>query len=253
MKSSLVYWLHKWLAVVAAVATLGWFVSGMLMVVPASWRTLSPGIARGISQEWRQPDGPQFEDAGVTAAAAIEAVRARVGLPLRVSGVRLRRLPGRLTYEIATERRGIYLVDAVTGAIVTVDEQLALRIAAASAGSAALGPVTLDKQTTPDCQGPTPTYRIPVADGKGTVFCVSRDTAELRYTDRLTRVIAVVVGWHDFSLLRSYSSPAIARLSLFAFAAIGTLMSVAGVLILFTQFNRWRGASGGRRAIRSRV
>jgi len=47
MDTKTVYRVHKWLAVVAAVVTLGWFVSGALMVAP---RAMAHALARGHDQ-----------------------------------------------------------------------------------------------------------------------------------------------------------------------------------------------------------
>ena len=44
MNARFIYQTHKWLAVAVVAATLCWFISGVIMVLPGSWRTLSPNL-----------------------------------------------------------------------------------------------------------------------------------------------------------------------------------------------------------------
>jgi hypothetical protein len=233
----LLYQVHKWLAVVALAATAAWFVSGTAMVLPQSFRSVSTEL--DLDRRPNATATPRFEDAAVTLSTAISAVRAYVGKPLHVDGVRLRRFPGHLAYEVFTNR-GIHLVDAVQGGVFQINEQFALQIAgAAGATRGALGPPTLLTRNTFECPGRLPTYRIAVDDGDGTVLCVSTGNGTLEASNRRSRAVRLVTMWHDFGPLRALMGPADVQVLLLAFAFLGTLMSAAGTLILLVQLQRW--------------
>src|SRR5882672_10373038 len=119
MDIKLVYRIHKWLAVVVAIATLAWFVSGALMVVPERWLTLSPNVP-GPRAESTLPGAPEFDQASLTPSAAIVTLTAHLAHPPRVAGINLRRLPGGLAYQVSTAADGERYVDAVHGTVFTV-------------------------------------------------------------------------------------------------------------------------------------
>jgi hypothetical protein len=232
----LLYQVHKWLAVVALAATVAWFVSGTAMVLPESFRVVPTEL------DDRRPSAkstPRFEDAAVTVSAAISAVRAYVGKPLNVGGVHMRWFPGRLAYEVFTNR-GIHLVDAVHGGVFQIDEQLALQIAAtAVATRGPLGPPIRLTGNTFECRGRLPAYRIAVDDGDGTVLCISTGNGTLEASNRRSRVVGLITMWHNFRPLRALMGPRDVQVLLLAFAFLGTLMSAAGALILLVQLQRW--------------
>jgi hypothetical protein len=236
----LFYQVHKWLAVVATVATLAWFISGVVMEVPAGYRTLTPGVPGDIDAV-PLPETPQFEEATISVSSAIAAVRAHVGKPVRVVSVRLRRLPGRIAYEVGTVAHGSHLVDAITGGVLIVDEALASRITATALGrSSGLGAATLHPAAATDCPGRLlPGYRVELHDDKGTAFCVGAATGDFQHSDRLMRVTGAVMRWHEFGPLRPWLSGGSVRGLLLGFGVIGTLMSAFGVLILWVQLQRW--------------
>jgi hypothetical protein len=167
-------------------------------------------------------------------------VRARTGAGRRITAVKLRRLPGRLAFEVAAGGT-VYLVDAISGDPFDLDDRVAAQIAAAAVGTQApLGPVTVQRTANSEYFGKLPAYRVPVADGKGTVLFISGPPIEMRSSDRLSRTLNAIVGWHELSFLRPVLSNAGVRLTMLALAITGTLMSIAGACILFLQFQRWR-------------
>src|SRR5580765_2147368 len=109
-----IYQTHKWLAVAALVASVAWFVSGILMAVPGRLRTSSPDMVVGSAAEATLTNAPGFADARVSVASAIAAVLPQRDTPGRITSVRMRRFPGRLAYQIAGPD-GTRLVDATTG------------------------------------------------------------------------------------------------------------------------------------------
>jgi hypothetical protein len=252
MRIRIIYQTHKWLAVAALVASLAWFVSGTLMAVPGRLRTSSPNMVVGAEAEATLTNAPGFADARVSVASAIAAVRARSDAPGRITSVRMRRFPGRLAYQIAGSD-GTHLIDATTGVIFAVDAAMAEQIARQAVGpDTALGPVTVQRTPTSDYRGPFPVYRVPAADGKGTVFYVSGISGDARFSDRRSRMFTSIVNWHDFFFLTGLLSDSAVRAALFVFAVLGTAMTLAGVLILVMQFQTWQRRRFDRSPLRPR-
>ena len=135
----------------------------------------------------------------------------------------------------------MFLVDGVSGDVFTLNESLAGQIAAATVGPRLpLGPVTIQRERTSDYRGPVPAYRIPVEDGKGTILYIGGPPVDMRYSDRLSRRLTPIAGWHELLFLRPLLSGSAVRLTMLVSAILGTLMSLAGTVILFLQFQRWR-------------
>lgn len=200
MTSRFIYKTHKWLAVALAIMTLGWFVSGVIMVLPSSLRTWSPDLYR--YRAGNSASAPDYDAARVSAPAAVDAVRARSRNPLVINGMRLVRLPGRLAWEIDTPGP-TFLVDATTGEPFSVDEDMARRVALEALGpNARLGTITTLQAPTDEYRGRLPAYKVEVDDGKGTRLFISAPPVEARHTDSLTRVLVWIVAWHGFDGLR---------------------------------------------------
>lgn len=244
MNMRLVYQIHKWLAALVLIVTLAWFVSGAVMVMPERWLTLSPGIRAGEAES-RVSDAPAFERATVTPSAAVAAVNGHLGRTVGVTGVRLRRLPGRLAYELTTERDGRYFVDALDSGVFTITPDMAVKIVEGVLGpSANLGTVAVQRESTIGYGGPLPAFRVPVNDGKGTVLFVDAGTGQVRLTDSLSRVAQFVMGLHVLSVLRWVMPESVVRALMIVLAISGIVMSVAGAVILVSQFRRWWRRSG---------
>lgn len=240
MDQKLLYKVHKWLALVVAVATLAWFASGALMAVPGRFLTLTPSVETDSRAEARLPGSPEFDAARISAAEAIASIRADIGKPFVVTGVTLRRLAGRLAYEVSTDIRGQHLVDAVSGSRFTIDEALARQIVARFRGTdEGLGPAVRQVGPTSGYTGPLPAFRVPVGGAKGTVFYVSAETAQTRMSDRLSRPLGAIARQHNLSFLRPVLSLNGIRLVMILMASIGTVMTASGILILIVQFRRW--------------
>ena len=234
--SRLAYRVHKWLAVVVVAATLAWFTSGVVMVLPARWLTLSPNLITGIDAEARLPGAPGFDEARITPSEAIAVVRERLPGSVPVTKVRLRRFPGHVAYEVTVERRGTFLIDAISGVPFRVDEKLAREIVARFLGSdAGLAPVGERDSSNPTLQR----HRIVVSDGKGTGFDVDAATGEVESTDRLKRAAYFVMGLHRFAPLRALFPEPVARVLMLAMASTGVLMTLAGMVIMIGQVQRW--------------
>jgi hypothetical protein len=196
-------------------------------------------VATGIDAEGLLAGAPEFAAATVAPSAAIDAVTRRAGGPVRVSTVRLRRLPARLAYEVNTAQ-GSYLVDAADASIVSVTEDLAKQIVArVLRRDVSFGPVTRQSERTLSYAGALPAYRLPLEDVKGTVFYVDVATAQVRLTDRLSRAAGLVMGLHGLWFLRLILPAVAVQALMLTFAVIGTAMSLTGVVILIAQLRRW--------------
>jgi hypothetical protein len=250
----MIYRIHRWLAVVVAAATLGWFVSGALMMLPDRWLTLSPEVIVGPGGQLRQIGAPPFSAAAVSPRTAIATVQHATGDSTPVLDVSMRRVAGRLAYEIRTERGG-HLVDAIDGTIVVVTEAFAKdAVSRMFDRPVDFGPIARVSSPSQAYGGPLPAYRIPLNDGKGTVVYVDGSTAQIRLTDRLTRAAATIMGLHTFAFLRSTLPAIVVRAMMLAMAGVGTAMALTGIAILFVQLARWlRRRSRAAEAMKSRT
>jgi hypothetical protein len=234
MDTRLLYKVHKWLAVFVGLLTLSWFVSGAVMAFPPSWRSLTPGLRTDIGVESRLPGAPEFNDASITPSVAIATVQSKVSTPVRVTSVALRRLPGRLAYDIETDRHGRHLVDAITGAAFTIDEAYARQILRRFLGeNVALGAATLERWS----------IRIPIENGTGATAEVSKATGETTVTDPLNRAIRLITRMHEMGFLLAVIPDYVLQTVFLVMGAAGTVMTLAGLLILWAQFQRWRQRS----------
>jgi hypothetical protein len=234
------YRIHKWLAAVAAAAALTWFVSGALLIVPGRWLTLSPEIVAAPDAEAAPRGSPDFDGATISLSAAIESARRQLKMPIRITGVRLRQLPGQLVYELSTEHHGIHLVDVAQGMIVTVNEELAKQIVERVVGKeVSRASIAWQTDPAPAYAGPLPAYRIPLGDTKGTVFYVAVSTGQAHISDRLTRIVVPVLELHRLRFLYAMFPAAVARAVMLALALVGVGVSASGIVILFALSRRW--------------
>jgi hypothetical protein len=241
MDIKLVYRIHKWLAVVAAAVTLGWFASGALMLLPEPWLTLSPNVStRPDAAESHLQSALEFDRATIAPSVALSELVKHVGRPIRATQISLRRLPGHVAYQVNTARDGLHFVDAVDGEVFAITEELAKQIVANVLGSTiSLGPVTRQTESTGAYPGPLPAYRVPVEDGKGTVFYVEEATGQPHLTDPLSRITRRIVSLHGFWPLRGILPGYAVRGLMLALTIAGSAMSLAGVVILIAQLRRW--------------
>lgn len=238
--SRFIFKTHKWLAVGVGLFTFTWFVSGIVMVLPGN---LFTGVRLPRSEAGALP----FRDIAETIPQAIAAVDAAAGKPVAVTEISFRQLLGNLYYEIGTSKSGRHLVSTRDASRLDITEDIARQVATASFGTAASSAQLslLDRFDSDYMVGPLPVYRLALEDGRGTIVYVSRETGELRYTNRLARLRGSLAGLHTFNFLRPSLSSRSTRIVLILFSAVGTLMSVFGFLILWLQLRNWVAARGG--------
>jgi hypothetical protein len=238
MDSKTVYRVHKWFAVVVGAFTFTWFISGAVMLLPGRWLTLAPRVALGPEAEARMP-GPAFDETTVLPAAAISAVSASVGKPVRASAVKLRRLPGQLVWEVTAENGAGYFVDAIGGRIFTINEDVAKQIVVASLGTdPGLGAVTRLGDAAVGYSGSLPAFAVPLHDGTGTVFYVDPSTGDVATSDYLSRVTRPLMGLHGLGFLHPILPPSGVRIVMLVLASCGTVLALSGAVILLWQLRR---------------
>lgn len=233
--SRFVFKSHKWLAVATGLLTLMWFVSGIVMLVPVRFFG-GPGF-----KSTEGPPGPDYRQVALSVPQAIATVETELGRTVKVTGMEFRRLAGRLFYRVQTDGAGSHLVDAVTGERYVIDEAAARELLRLVEPEAHVAAVTLVKDFDSDyTYGPLPAYRLVLADGSRTAYYISTDTGEIRGTNREGRWRSFIAGTHTFDFLRPVMTSAAHRLLLIGTSAIGTLMTVFGLAILWIQYVNWR-------------
>lgn len=231
----LVFKTHKWLAAGVGLLTLVWFVSGIVLVLPLGWF----GAPGPVSDEG--PAGPGYNEATVTVPQALRVVEMAQGAAVDVTGIGLHRRAGRLLYAISTRRHGTHLVNALSGERLVINEDVARQFVGRAAPGAALGVVALLRAHDADYRyGPLPAYRVTMGDARRTSYYVAAETGEMRATNRGGRIRGFLAGLHSFDFLRPMMNRRGVSATLILFSAIGTLMSLFGLAILWIQFATWR-------------
>jgi hypothetical protein len=241
--SRFVYKTHKWLAVGALIATLAWFVSGIIMVTPNRL------FGSRAFQYKGQPGDRTLRDVTISIAQAIAIVDAAAGAPAKLEDVRLRRLAGRLVYEISTDS-GKHLVDAVDGSRVAIDEEFAKHIVKRHVGEGArFRDVSLLRVHNDEYGwGPVPAWRIALDDDRATLFFIGAQGGEVSYSDRYGRARQWLIGWHSLAFLNGLFSTRVIQGIMWLFSVVGTAMSFFGCWILWIQWKNWLAARRARPA-----
>lgn len=226
---------HKWLAVGIGLLTLIWFVSGIVMVTPMRLFGEPPPLnTEGAA-------GPDYRQIAVSVPQAIAVVEDGLGREVKVTGVEFRRLAGRLLYRLQVQGAGSHLVDAVSGERFIIDEAAARALLRLADPAAAGGEMALLREFDSDYRiGPLPAYRLTLADSGQTKHYLAVETGEVRTTNAGVRWRNALAGLHTLNFLRPLTDARSHRLLLAGLSAIGTLMSVFGLAILWIQFLNWR-------------
>lgn len=116
------YKVHKWVAITSAVAIVVWLASGLIMILPPS----------DFAREAARPPAVDYPSVAITPAEAVARFRRERGDSIDVRDLALVRIVDRLAYRIVPGHGKTHLVDAATGAEITITEQLAGAIARAA-------------------------------------------------------------------------------------------------------------------------
>lgn len=231
---------HKWLAVGAGLFTFLWFLSGIAMVAPL----MRPAgrAATGNAVKTPQKDTEPFRQIAVSVPQAIAAAEISAGHPLQIERVVLRRVAGKLVYEMGTTGAGIFLIDSMNAARLIVNEELARQIASSAHGvPVAWASIALVREHSRDYKnGPLPVYRFAADDQRASLYFINADTGEIAASStRAGRLRMMIVQMHVFGFLQPELEAQTVTKLLVLFGAVGLLMSLFGGGILALQFRNW--------------
>ena len=180
---------HKWIGIVVGAVLLGWVVSGVVMMM----RNEEEPLARR----------PRLDVAPLVISPA-EAAQAIAGDTASIRDVSLLPLFNGLAYYFHRYGALPVLVDASSGAIITITSEMALRLAQEleQPGPTTTGVERLERHTLGYSAGPLPVYRVTFSDPAGVVTYVEARSGQVRRTTRRARMAGIVAGAHSFIQLR---------------------------------------------------
>ena len=215
------YKVHKWIAVTVGVFFLVWLISGIAMVLPNSWYTPVPQ---------RRPGPIDFKEVTVSPAEAIATLARLLGSYPEVNSVNLKRIRERAVYQISVKRGDLHLIDARSGEVFKITQELAEQIARdefpLEARVLQIDLVTRNSFSYP--WGSVPAYEVVFDDNQATMSHVAVSGGTVRRSTRWSRIQAAVVSLHTFEPLKLITKRKAARkgllllLSLLGIAVAGT-------------------------------
>lgn len=212
--------IHKWMGLILGVQFVIWALSGSVMAL--------------LDMEKVGGHLPSTADAPALDAADYAAV-ASLASGTGVSGVTLRSLGSQPIYEFHTAD-GVRLFDAATGAPVTIDAEVARRIAAHANDARITGARRLPKPNLESRDFAGPVWRVDFADEENNSAYVSADTGRfliMRGDTWRTWDFFWMLHNMDYLNRTSFNHP------LIVFVAFGTLwISGTGFYLLFKSFTR---------------
>jgi len=132
-------------------------------------------------------------------------------------------------------------VDSVSSERFVVDEAMARELLRLAYPAAVGGEMALVREFDSDYRiGPLPAYRLALADGQRTKYYIGVETGEVHATNTGGRWRGFLAGLHTLNFLRPVTSSRSHRALLAGTSAIGAVMSVFGLAILWIQFVNWR-------------
>lgn len=232
---------HRWLGAIVVVPTLAWFISGLVLFLPPDWQTSTPALMEWDAERASAAEPVSWRDASITPAAAVAALEAQLGSPVDVERIDLRRLPGRVVFDILIANDRHHLVDARSADVFVVDAHLATRIVQPALGPLPVPAPTRDDVPTPGYRGSGPYFRFDLADGHGTLVFVEEATGAVSFRDQRTLLVRLASATHTFDVLELVGFvPRATRVSLWVAGVLGIGMTLTGAWILVKRVNRWR-------------
>ncbi len=220
--------IHRIMAVSVGFLFLLWIVSGVVMVMP-QLRIAALAPDHSIFQ----PE--TLRDLSISPVDAIRAVNGVSQGSVEVTNIQLRPLAGAMVYEISTGNGGSHLIDARTGEVVTVTEQMAQAIA----HTMMVDGVNVESSTLVSAygadytSGPLPVYRIQMSDPSASVVYVSARNGDSRYTNRWIRIRAALEGLHSFDPVEWVTGSSLLRKGLLLLGSlIGGVVALTGYALV---------------------
>lgn len=218
--------LHKWMSVAVGVFVFGWVVTGLVMIIPG------PDESGG-------PAAPvDYAALAITPAAAVRTVEASSGVP--AGNLRLGRLGDRIVYVVSPRDRPPQLVDAASGALVSLTPELAGELARHRLpATVRVTSVTRIERHSLSYHGPLPAYRVDFDDARGTRAYVNAVTGEVQRNGRFNRFKGLFASLHLFQPLDALPGGSRARkAALWLTSGIVIGISLTGYWLALPR--RWR-------------
>lgn len=174
-------WWHKWIGIAIGFVLLIWVVSGIAMMAPMSAVVWGAGVVEPTLD---------LSAATVTPADAVAAALQRTGdTAVGIRSVTLRPLVGTVVYLVTPVRGDPLLIDARSGAPVTITTERAEEIA--SGGDSGVAAAAIERITTAPIGygGRLPAWRVSYDDAAGTVAIVAEATGDVVRTERRDRMV----------------------------------------------------------------
>lgn len=216
---------HRGMAVSIGFIFIVWIVSGVVMVLPQIKISSVAPATVGLHPQ-------SLLNMSVSPSDAITAVNRMHQNVGEVTNVQLRQVGATFVYELLTGKNMSFLVDAHTGEVVTVTEQMARVIAETmmADGVHVESSALLSAYGDGYRSGPLPVYRFTMTDAHGSIIYVSTHNGASRYTNRWLRIREAIEGFHSFDPVEWATGSSILRK---CFLLIGGVM---GGLFAFTGF-----------------
>ena len=228
---------HKWLAVTVSAFFLAWLISGLAMILPAAWPA-----PRGSTPATNDPRRVDFRAVQISVPRAIATAAAELGPEIPATHVEVVEILGRPVYKVTFPGDRARLVDALSGAAVTITPSMAEAIArvAAPAGAAIIAREKLDIRDF-HYWGPLRALKIVFDDTQATVVYVSIPTGQLQAMNRLGRLRRWIGSLHQLEPLRFVTASEAVRVGLLLLSSLGGIAAVGTGLYLALPTRSRRG------------
>jgi len=227
--------IHKWIGICVGIVLFTWVVSGIVMILPG--RPI-------VASRFNSPG--DLTVASISPAAAADLVPGDSGAARKV---RLVGINGRPFYEVSIQGGERSLLDASSGAVLTITAQVAESLArmAVGAGEAKVGSVDeIGEPSWGYSGGPLPVFRVAFEDHQRTVAYVSMRDGSVQADSRLLRVRSRIQQLHAFEPIEILTErPVLRQAALHVASAVGLCLVLTGYYLALPK--GWRR----RRELRS--
>jgi hypothetical protein len=225
MNRNLVRKLHKWIFVFMGIFMLAWVVSGIVMVLPQWWF----GAVRKLDRT-----DVEYVQARISPAQAIAAIGQSGLVSAEIRNVTLRKVDGRVLYEIAYRNGESRLIDAQNGEPFSFTPVLAERITRRNFDITAplLESSRLTEHDASYPRGPLPAFRVRFADNPSVSYFLQEDNLQVFRSSILSRLRGAIVSLHNFGPVEMLTGNGAIRHNLLVLVAAVSLIGTLAGLIL---------------------
>ena len=221
------YRIHKWLAVTAGVFFVIWLLSGIVMVLP---RTSPPNSIGGTRAQ------VNFASITMSPAEAISKLTNSSGHPPQVKRVGIIKIHNSVAYKIDTRTGNSHLINAQTGEIFHITQELAIQIARThrSLPDSVTQVDYITHHTSVYPWGALPTYRFTFDDSNSTIAYVSPTNGDVRFSNTLSRIRTAITSLHEFIPLKLLIDSEVIRKGLLILVSlVGICAAASGYYLAF--------------------